>query len=187
VTDKDTDHIAETVFQKLRLDERTVKAWSPLLATSSSSSSERRPNRVALASPRKRPLGLAAFNKDDRDASETQTPVGRLIRGNSNSEEDKTANVISIVSALASSRDVCKLPYLNGAALVVYGIPFYLWCSSSIGFKSIIVIILHLPMSCAITIYIPTYSMNLASLHAFVFYLPYEIPRIYHPLKKPPI
>lgn len=119
VTDKDTDHIAETVFQKLRFDERTVKSWSPLLATSSSSS-ERRPNRVALASPRKRPLGLASFN--ERDAPET--PVGRLIRGST--EDERSVSMTSVVSALATSRDVCKLSYLNGAALVVYGIPFYL-------------------------------------------------------------
>lgn len=32
----------------------------------------------------------------------------------------------SIVTALAQSRDVCKLKYLTGAAPVVYGIPFYL-------------------------------------------------------------
>lgn len=107
------------MFRKLRLDERTVKSWSPLLATSSSST-ERRPNRVALASPRKRPQGLASFN--DRDTPET--PVGRLIRGNS--EDDKAIQMTSVVNALATSRDVCKLPYLNGAALVVYGIPFYL-------------------------------------------------------------
>ena len=32
----------------------------------------------------------------------------------------------SIVSAVAESREVCKLKYLTGAAPVVYGIPFYL-------------------------------------------------------------
>ncbi|KAI0344016.1 hypothetical protein BDW22DRAFT_1114942 [Trametopsis cervina] len=32
----------------------------------------------------------------------------------------------SIVSAVAQSRDVCKLKYLTGAAPIVYGIPFYL-------------------------------------------------------------
>lgn len=33
---------------------------------------------------------------------------------------------ISVVAAVAQSRDVCKLQYLTGAAPVVYGIPFYL-------------------------------------------------------------
>jgi separase len=33
---------------------------------------------------------------------------------------------VSIVTAVAQSRDVCKLKYLTGAAPVVYGIPFYL-------------------------------------------------------------
>lgn len=32
----------------------------------------------------------------------------------------------SVVSAVARSREVCKLKYLTGAAPVVYGIPFYL-------------------------------------------------------------
>jgi separase len=32
----------------------------------------------------------------------------------------------SVVAAVASSRDECKLKYLTGAAPVVYGIPFYL-------------------------------------------------------------
>jgi separase len=32
----------------------------------------------------------------------------------------------SVVTAVASSRDECKLKYLTGAAPVVYGIPFYL-------------------------------------------------------------
>ncbi|CAK5277632.1 unnamed protein product [Mycena citricolor] len=33
---------------------------------------------------------------------------------------------VSVVAAVAQSRDVCKLKYLTGAAPVVYGIPFYL-------------------------------------------------------------
>ena len=32
----------------------------------------------------------------------------------------------SVVTAVAQSRDSCKLKYLTGAAVVVYGIPFYL-------------------------------------------------------------
>jgi len=32
----------------------------------------------------------------------------------------------SVVTAVAQSRDSCKLKYLTGAAPVVYGIPFYL-------------------------------------------------------------
>lgn len=33
---------------------------------------------------------------------------------------------VSLVTAVARSRDSCKLKYLTGAAPVVYGIPFYL-------------------------------------------------------------
>lgn len=32
---------------------------------------------------------------------------------------------MSVVAAVAESRDVCKLKYLTGAAPIVYGIPFY--------------------------------------------------------------
>ena len=33
---------------------------------------------------------------------------------------------VSLMEAVATSRDVCKLKYLIGAAPIVYGIPFYL-------------------------------------------------------------
>ncbi|KAI5115617.1 hypothetical protein M0805_000566 [Coniferiporia weirii] len=33
---------------------------------------------------------------------------------------------VSVAAAVAQSRDACKLKYLTGAAVVVYGIPFYL-------------------------------------------------------------
>lgn len=40
--------------------------------------------------------------------------------------EKSRADETSMVTAVAQSRDVCKLKYLTGAAPVVYGIPFYL-------------------------------------------------------------
>jgi separase len=33
---------------------------------------------------------------------------------------------MSVITAVAQSRDSCKLKYLTGAAPIVYGIPFYL-------------------------------------------------------------
>ena len=33
---------------------------------------------------------------------------------------------VSVCEAVGKSRDVCKLKYLTGAAVVVYGIPYYL-------------------------------------------------------------
>jgi len=38
----------------------------------------------------------------------------------------KNRDAVSLVTAVAQSRDSCKLKYLTGAAPVVYGIPFYL-------------------------------------------------------------
>lgn len=113
VTDKDIDGLADSVFQKLRLDERAVRSWSPLQRVSSNS----RGARIALASPRKRAFTVAT------DGGAPDTPVGRLVRGNSG-DDDKQG--MSVVTAVATSRDGCKLPYLTGAAPVVYGIPFYL-------------------------------------------------------------
>lgn len=114
VTDKDIDTLADSVFQKLRLDERTVRTWSPL---QTAGGDRRLANRIALASPRKRAFTVAA------DGTTQDTPIGRLVRGNSVDDAKLPA---SIVGAVATSRDVCKLQYLTGAAVVVYGVPFYL-------------------------------------------------------------
>ncbi|KAH8099548.1 peptidase family C50-domain-containing protein [Cristinia sonorae] len=46
------------------------------------------------------------------------TPQGKL--------ETNGATPMSVVRAIAESREVCKLKYLTGAAPIVYGIPFYL-------------------------------------------------------------
>jgi separase len=40
-------------------------------------------------------------------------------------EKDNLSGNLSIAQAVAQSRDACKLPYLTGAACVVYGIPVY--------------------------------------------------------------
>jgi len=40
--------------------------------------------------------------------------------------EKRSRDPVSLVAAVAQSRDSCKLKYLTGAAPVVYGIPFYL-------------------------------------------------------------
>ncbi|EJC97616.1 uncharacterized protein FOMMEDRAFT_171563 [Fomitiporia mediterranea MF3/22] len=38
----------------------------------------------------------------------------------------QNGKMMSVVAAVAQSRDMCKLKYLTGAAVVVYGIPYYL-------------------------------------------------------------
>ncbi|KAL5480941.1 ESP1 [Sanghuangporus weigelae] len=48
--------------------------------------------------------------------------IGEWQKGKRSAGEGK----VSIVAAVAQSRDVCKLKYLTGAAVVVYGIPYYL-------------------------------------------------------------
>ncbi|EPQ52368.1 hypothetical protein GLOTRDRAFT_80657 [Gloeophyllum trabeum ATCC 11539] len=50
------------------------------------------------------------------------TPGGVQSKKNGRSERQ----AVSVVKAVAQSRDACKLKYLTGAAPVVYGIPFYL-------------------------------------------------------------
>lgn len=40
--------------------------------------------------------------------------------------DNEAGKNVSLVEAVAQARDSCKLKYLNGAAMVVYGIPAYL-------------------------------------------------------------
>lgn len=47
---------------------------------------------------------------------------GDMIASSTQSTNART----SLITAVAQSRDSCKLKYLTGAAPVVYGIPFYL-------------------------------------------------------------
>ena len=60
----------------------------------------------------------AVFSKLRLEAGE----VGKWKKGKRGPKDGK----ISIVSAVAQSRDACKLKYLTGAAVVHYGIPYYL-------------------------------------------------------------
>jgi len=47
-------------------------------------------------------------------------------KGVTSTSENHPRKMTSLVTAVAESRDSCKLKYLTGAAPVVYGIPFYL-------------------------------------------------------------
>lgn len=62
-------------------------------------------------------FALSVFSKLKLDPDEL-----RKRQTGKNAVDGKT----SVVSAVAQSRDSCKLKYLTGAAPVVYGIPFYL-------------------------------------------------------------
>lgn len=59
-------------------------------------------------------FSMSVFDKIGLKASELKS------KGNINRQP------VSVISAVAQSRDICKLKYLTGAAPVVYGIPFYL-------------------------------------------------------------
>ncbi|KZT53093.1 hypothetical protein CALCODRAFT_557695 [Calocera cornea HHB12733] len=65
----------------------------------------------------------------DRDIDRFSDSVFKKMRLDRTHVEAWTAtrpSTTSIAAAIAHSRDVCKLKYLNGAAPVVYGIPYYL-------------------------------------------------------------
>jgi separase len=137
VTDKDIDRLSDNVFTKLRLNESAVRSWSPLLPAPPTSSStginggtvghRRTGSRVQLVSPTKSRSVVSRIPSDESASSAGFTgPVTRLIRGEPAENDEGKIGPISIVSAVAQSRDSCKLPYLTGAAPVVYGIPFYL-------------------------------------------------------------
>lgn len=63
-------------------------------------------------------FALAVFDKMNIHPKE----VEKWHKGKKRADEGK----VSIAAAVAQSRDACKLKYLTGAAVVVYGIPFYL-------------------------------------------------------------
>ena len=54
---------------------------------------------------------------------------GSLLAKKKNKKEGKGGRErekVSVCEAVGKSRDVCKLKYLTGAAVVVYGVPYYL-------------------------------------------------------------
>jgi separase len=63
----------------------------------------------------------------DRDIDKfAQSTFDKLRVTRKDSDRWNDESEISVVAAVAQSRDSCKLKYLTGAAPVVYGIPFYL-------------------------------------------------------------
>ncbi|THH12059.1 hypothetical protein EW145_g215 [Phellinidium pouzarii] len=63
-------------------------------------------------------FALAVFNKLNLDPAE----MSKRRKENRGPRDGK----VSIAAAVAQSREVCKLKYLTGAAVIVYGVPFYL-------------------------------------------------------------
>jgi len=66
----------------------------------------------------------------DKDIDKVcQSVFDKLSLNGKNASGESTRRgreALSLVTAVAQSRDCCKLKYLTGAAPVVYGIPFYL-------------------------------------------------------------
>lgn len=63
----------------------------------------------------------------DRDIDKfAQSVFDKLRMTKTGIDRWKDGNGVSVVAAVAQSRDSCKLKYLTGAAPVVYGVPFYL-------------------------------------------------------------
>lgn len=63
----------------------------------------------------------------DRDIDKfAQATIDKLRMTRKEVDRWNDGSEISVVAAVAKSRDSCKLKYLTGAAPVVYGIPFYL-------------------------------------------------------------
>ena len=61
----------------------------------------------------------------DRLGLSPETIGGRRKHSHQQQQSGERPSV-SVTSAVAQSRDVCKLKYLTGAAVVVYGVPVYL-------------------------------------------------------------
>lgn len=70
---------------------------------------------------------VARRNKKTKEVEEQdEQPWGTGNGGDGGEANGRRAQKMSLSEAVAKSRDVCYLRYLNGAASVVYGIPVYL-------------------------------------------------------------
>lgn len=65
-------------------------------------------------------------NEDQGKGKEKEKEKPRKTKSSSEAEKlEKDKRPMSIVRAVAESRNACKLPFLTGAAVVCYGIPVY--------------------------------------------------------------
>ena len=62
----------------------------------------------------------------DRECDRFAQSVFTSLKLDTARTEASEAERKSVIQAVASAREVCKLKYLTGAAPVIYGIPFYL-------------------------------------------------------------
>lgn len=122
VTDKDIDRFSIRVGEQWGLfSSSSTQSSSPSSSTSARSRSKT--TSAAAAEAPKTPGPKRGRSNTGKTPAKGKTP------GRGKVEEVvymKTEKKMSLVEAVAKSRDACYLRYLNGAAAVVYGVPVYL-------------------------------------------------------------
>jgi separase len=115
VTDKDIDRFSLAIGEEWGL-------WSDTQeATALPAKTPKKREAVAVYSTPQRQPKTPKSPKVRPTPAETRTPARSRSR-----PRDRNKSKQSLVDAVARSRDVCYLRYLNGAAPVVYGLPVYL-------------------------------------------------------------
>jgi len=107
---------------------RPITIWSPAGGSYSLTELCHMVNITHLPSPT---LVATLWDVTDRDIDTFAQSTFDKLRLNFDDVKARKAGTsnhtpVSVVKAVATSREVCKLKYMNGAAPVVYGIPFYL-------------------------------------------------------------
>ena len=105
-----------------------ITIWSPAGTSYPGTALDHMVNMTHLPSPT---LVATLWDVTDRDIDTFAQSTFDKLRLNFDDVKARKAGTsnhtpVSVVNAVATSREVCKLKYMNGAAPVVYGIPFYL-------------------------------------------------------------
>lgn len=121
VTDKDIDRFSLAVGQEWGLWEG--EATSTLAPTKTP---RKRATTAHPATPEKAAKTPVKTPKVKKTPANVNARTPARSRSRSVRERDGDGKKQSLVQAVARSRDACYLRYLNGAAVVVYGVPVYL-------------------------------------------------------------
>ncbi|GAB7345165.1 hypothetical protein MBLNU457_3549t2 [Dothideomycetes sp. NU457] len=123
VTDKDIDRFSIRVGEQWGLFSSPSASFSNLASSTSASRSRSKTTSAAAAEAPKTPGPKRGRSDTGKTPAKGKTPGRGKVE---EVVETKAEKKMSLVEAVAKSRDACYLRYLNGAAAVVYGVPVYL-------------------------------------------------------------
>jgi len=124
VTDKDIDRFSIRVGEQWGLfSSPSAPSHNPSSSTSASRSRSKTTSAAAAEPAPKTPGPKRGRSNTGKTPAKGKTPGHGKVEEVAQTKAEKR---MSLVEAVAKSRDACYLRYLNGAAAVVYGVPVYL-------------------------------------------------------------